>query len=76
MSYTNRPIAGVAMAKRSVVVIRGAKKPLFVVVKSKMAETSGVFVPMPTLFCAANCVATNRKKHTYIFFITQMILVR
>jgi hypothetical protein len=64
------------MAKRSVVAIRGARKPLLVVVKSKMAETSGVFVPMPTLFCAVNCVARNKKKYTYTFFIKRMILVR
>ena len=44
-----RPVAGVTIASLSVVVIRGAKNPLVVEVRSSRAVAAGLVVPMPTL---------------------------
>jgi len=43
-------LAGVAMDKRSAVVIRGARKPFEVEFNSRIEEASGLGVPIPTLF--------------------------
>jgi len=42
------PVAGLLMALRCVVVKRGGKKPLVVLVTSNSAEALGEVVPMPT----------------------------
>jgi hypothetical protein len=43
-----RPVAGVPMAFRSVVVILGGKNPFVVEVISNAAEVLGFVVPIPT----------------------------
>ena len=44
-----RPVAGVVIASRCVVVMRGGRKPLVVDETSSSAVAAGVVVPMPTL---------------------------
>ena len=50
VSNTSKPEAGAAIAVRSKVVIRGARKPFVLEFNSRIEEASGVGVPMPTLF--------------------------
>jgi hypothetical protein len=42
------PVAGLLMALRCVVVKRGGRKPLVVLVTSNSAEALGLVVPIPT----------------------------
>jgi hypothetical protein len=47
LKITN-PVAGLAIASRSVVVIRGGKNPWVVELTSSLAEAAGLLVPIPT----------------------------
>jgi hypothetical protein len=47
-SYTSSPFAGLLIELIPVVVMRGIRSPLLVALTSKIAEGSGVIVPMPT----------------------------
>jgi hypothetical protein len=51
------------------VVTRGAKKPLSLATKSKIAELLGVRVPIPTLFCAKAIseINSNEKRENRYF---------
>jgi hypothetical protein len=56
-----RPVAGLAMASRSAVVIRGGNKPLVVLLMSSCAEATGLFVPIPTCACISKVVSKKRQ---------------
>jgi hypothetical protein len=76
LQYTINPIAGVVMLLRSSSDILGGKKPFVVLSNSKIADGSGVVVPMPTW--AYVLLAPNKasaKKLKIIFFITVIYLL-
>ena len=52
------------MARRCAVVMRGTSTPCVVDCISKMEDGLGVVVPIPTLFCAWESSASNRKRMT------------
>jgi hypothetical protein len=56
-----RPVAGLAMASRSVVVKRGGNNPLVVLLTSSCAEAAGLFVPIPTCACISTVVSKKRQ---------------
>jgi hypothetical protein len=61
VSYTSKELAGVAIASRCTAVILGTRTPWVVDRSSRMAEASGVLVPMPTLFWAGDKKGKERK---------------
>jgi hypothetical protein len=61
------PTAGLVMALRAVVVIRGGKKPFSLLFTSKMAEALGVEVPILT--CAKENILDKRTIIANFFFI-------
>ena len=65
-------MAGLAIAKRWAVVMRGGKNPLSEDFNSNSALGTGVAVPMPTLFCAEISATFNKDNKVMLtinFFI-------
>ncbi len=57
--YITKPVAGLEIAFLWVVVNRGTRKPCEVEYNSKIAELSGVVVPIPTFCCENNSWQVN-----------------
>jgi hypothetical protein len=71
-----RPSArGLLIALRSVVVIRGGRKPLVELSTSSIAEASGVVVPIPTWAKVVKLTANNaaHKSNFFIFLFFNKI---
>lgn len=75
----SKPVAGVAIASRCALVIRGANKPCEVLLISNAAEATGVSVPIPALpvpgkvlvwALSDNVSALQANKRRNCFFIT------
>jgi hypothetical protein len=60
-SYTNNPLAGLAIAFMDDILILGISNPLLVAVISNAAEASGLVVPIPML-CENECLDKPRIK--------------
>jgi hypothetical protein len=65
-----KPVAGLAMASRCAVVIRGGKKPLVVLFRSNTADPAGVVVPIPTFWAILVIVMAKQNKIANSFFMT------
>ena len=73
MSYTSSPFAGVGIAFRCIVDIRGTSNPLSVDVKSSNELASGAGLLMPT-FCENDAVLKTEMKIIQAMLICLMYL--
>jgi hypothetical protein len=64
-----KPVAGLAMAFLSVVVIRGGNKPFEVLFRSNTADAAGVAVPIPTVWAILVIVMAKKAKIVSTFFM-------
>jgi hypothetical protein len=55
-----KPAAGLTMASRCVVVIRGGNSPFVVLLTSNCADAAGVVVPIPTFWAILVIVKNNK----------------